>query len=505
MLAHLRHYPLFVLLTMAGGVAMLIPAAQSLRNEQWLDARIFFQSGLLICALATLVGLAMMNRKTRDAVRSHLTALLLAFTVLPAILALPVVLLVDGLSWFEAWFEMLSSITTTGASLFDEPFLLPEAVHLWRATVGWFGGFLILLAGFAVMQPLNLGGYEIRSMVEDKAGALNLSQDTHGDGSDRIIRLVQVIAPAYLGMTAILVSGLVIAGERVYIAFCHGMSIISTSGISPVGGLSGGASGRMGEVIMAVFLLIAINARLILLFQDRGWRTWIRRDPELRLAGMIVGGMTIALFLRHWIGAMAEEQSTDYSQMLSSIWGAMFTTLSYLTTTGFESRDWGAAQSWSGLNSPEIIFLGLAVIGGGVATTAGGVKLLRVFALFKHSTRELERLVYVNSVGRSGIISRRVRREGAYIAWIFLMLFAMSIALIAMAISLTGPRFEDSITLAIAALTNTGPVIHSISGHTTTYSEMSGPGLGILGLAMVLGRFELLAVIAMFNPNFWRR
>lgn len=505
MLAHLRQYPLFVLLTMAGGAAMLIPAAQSLRNEEWHHARIFFQSGLLICAMATLVGLAMMNRKTRDPVRSHLTALLLAFTVLPAILALPLVLLIDDLSWFKAWFEMLSSITTTGASLFDAPFELPESVHLWRATVGWFGGFLILLAGFAVMQPLNLGGFEIRSMVQDSARALNLPQDAHGDGSERIIRLVRVIAPAYLGMTALLVLGLVVAGERVYIAFAHGMSIISTSGISPVGGLSGGTSGRMGEVIMAVFLLIAINARLILIWQDRGWRTWIRRDPELRLAGMIVVGMTVALFLRHWFAALAEGQQTDYSNMLNSIWGTVFTTLSYLTTTGFESRDWGAAQSWSGLNSPEIIFLGLAVIGGGVATTAGGVKLLRVFALFKHSTRELERLVYANSIGRSGIITRRVRREGAYIAWIFLMLFAMSIALIAMALSLTGPRFEESVTLAIAALTNTGPVISTITDHSATYSELSSTGLGILAAAMVLGRLELLAVIAMFNPDFWRR
>jgi len=505
MFNHLRQYPLFVLLTMVGGMLMLIPAAQSLRSQEWESARIFFQSGMLIIALCMIVGVAMMNRKAHNVVRSHLLALFLAFSLLPAILALPYVLLMPEFSWYQAWFEMLSSMTTTGASLISSPEQAPEAVHLWRATVGWMGGFLIIVAGFAVMQPLNLGGFEIRSMIQETARSFVVPHEMRNDSSTRIIRLVRVIAPAYIGLTAILVLGLVMAGERVYIAVCHAMSILSTSGISPVGGLSGGESGRAGEVMMALFLILAISARGILMWQERSGLSWVRRDPEMRLAMFIVLGLSIALFARHWLGAVEVDQHTDYRAAFGAVWGTIFTTLSYLTTTGFESQDWSAAQSWSGLNSPEILFLGLAVIGGGVATTAGGVKLLRVYALYKHGMRELERLVYPNSVGRSGIISRQVRREGAYIAWIFLMLFAMSIAVVAMGISLTGPRFEESVTLAIAALANTGPVIHTITDHAATYDELNNAGLGILSIAMVLGRFELLAVIAMFNPDFWRR
>ena len=505
MFGHLRQYPLIVLLAMAGGVAMLIPTAQALRSQEWETARIFFQSGLLINALCMIVGVSMMNRKVQKVIRSHLVALLLAFSAVPLILALPIVLLMPEFSWFDAWFEMLSSITTTGASLISLPSEAPEAVHLWRATVGWMGGFLILLTGFAVMQPLNLGGFEIRSMIQETTRSFVLPQESRNDSSQRLLRLVQVIGPAYVGLTAILVLGLVIAGERAFIAVCHSMSIISTSGISPVGGLSGGESGRAGEVMMALFLMLAISSRSILIWYEHSGLGWIRRDPETRLAMFIVLGLSITLFIRHWLGALDSEMHTDYRDVLGAVWGAVFTTLSYLTTTGFESQDWQSAQAWSGLNSPEILFLGLAVIGGGVATTAGGVKLLRIFALYKHGLRELERLVYPNSVGKSGMISRQVRREGAYIAWIFLMLFAMSIAIIAMAISLTGPRFEESVTLAIAALTNTGPVIHTVTDHTATYDSLTKPALGILSFAMVLGRFELLAVIAMFNPDFWRR
>ena len=95
------------------------------------------------------------------------------------------------------------------------------------------------------------------------------------------------------------------------------------------------------------------------------------------------------------------------------------------------------------------------MIGGGVATTAGGVKLLRVYVLYMHGRRELERLVHPSSIGGSGQRARRLRREGAYVAWIFFMLFAISIAAVMLALSLSGLDFEQSVVLSIAALSTT--------------------------------------------------
>jgi trk system potassium uptake protein TrkH len=178
--------------------------------------------------------------------------------------------------------------------------------------------------------------------------------------------------------------------------------------------------------------------------------------------------------------------------------------LSFLTTTGFESAGWAQAQVWSGLSTPGLMLAGLAVIGGGVATTAGGVKLLRVYALYRHGEREMERLVHPNSVGGSGVIARRLRRQGALVAWIFFMLFAMSIALVMLALSLTGLNFETTTVLAVSALSTTGPLAGIAAETPISWAGLGGAAQVILAAAMVLGRLETLAIIALLNPDFWR-
>ncbi len=159
--------------------------------------------------------------------------------------------------------------------------------------------------------------------------------------------------------------------------------------------------------------------------------------------------VTAILFLRHWVGAIENAEGQDIPAFFRALWGTAFTTLSFLTTTGFISADWASSRVWSGLDTPGLILLGLAMIGGGVATTAGGVKLLRVYALFRHGQREMERLIHPNSVGGAGQTARRLRREGAYVAWIFFMLFALSIALITAALGLDGIEFEPGLVLTL--------------------------------------------------------
>jgi trk system potassium uptake protein TrkH len=106
--------------------------------------------------------------------------------------------------------------------------------------------------------------------------------------------------------------------------------------------------------------------------------------------------------MRHWLGALEVETVANFRNALEALWGSAFTVLSFLTTTGFVSDSWEAAQTWSGLETPGLLMVGLVLMGGGVATTAGGLKLLRVYALYKHGVREMGKLIYPKLCRRRG-------------------------------------------------------------------------------------------------------
>lgn len=150
------------------------------------------------------------------------------------------------------------------------------------------------------------------------------------------------------------------------------------------------------------------------------------------------------------------------------------------------------------------MLMGLAIIGGGVATTAGGVKLLRIYALFLAGKRELERLVHPHSVGHSGVMARRMRRQGAFIAWVFFMMFAMSIAAFSLVFSLFGLDFENAMVLTIAGLTNCGPLVRAAAEMPVALAALGAGAKLTFAAAMVLGRLELLAIIVLLTPGLWR-
>jgi trk system potassium uptake protein TrkH len=496
--------PLIVILMGIGALAMYVPAAHALAVGQEDIARAFFYSGSLFLVLAAVMGLATIANHPGNRARSQLLALVGTFTLLPLMLAVPFSEAVRDTTLFNAWWEMVSSLTTTGATLYDAGHL-PGSVHLWRALVGWMGGFFILVVAIAVLAPMNLGGFEVLTGTSAGMGAVTGAQVSRvADPSERLARYAWQMLPIYAGLTLVLWIALLIAGDSALVAACHAMSTLSTSGITPTGGLANGEAGRGGEVLIFAFLFFALSRRLYPGGHMRRIGGQLANDPELRLGLLLVGGVTVTLFARHWIGAFEVNAEGDLSSALTALWGTAFTVLSFLTTTGFHSADWGQSQTWSGLATPGLVLAGLAVIGGGVATTAGGVKLLRVYALFRHGEREVERLVHPSSVGGAGVIARRLRREGALMAWIFFMLFALSIAVVMMALSLTGLDFEASTILAVSALSTTGPLAETAAAAPLSWAMLDDAAKVILAAAMVLGRLETLAIIALLNPDFWR-
>ncbi|WP_425090288.1 TrkH family potassium uptake protein [Tropicimonas sp. S265A] len=500
MLLAARSVPLFVQVCALGAAAMYAPAIFGAATRDLDAGRPFFYGATLFLILLVLVGLATSRRTRRIDGRAYLATLLAIYTLLPVMLALPLREAVPASSFLNAYVEMVSALTTTGASVFD-PDRLPMTVHLWRGIVGWFGGLLIWITAFAVLAPLTLGGFEVTSETEVGSGNARVS-GAYADPHDRVMRFAGRLTPIYVTLTAALWLFLVIAGQQPASALLHAMATLSTSGIS-TGQTVGEAGGGFGaELAVFAFFFFAVTRRLFEGGLHPDWHL-IRRDRELRIALIFISAVPVFLFFRHWVGAF-EVDGTLNSEALPALWGGIFMVLSFLTTTGLESASWDEAQNWSGLQTPGLLLAGIALFGGGVATTAGGVKLLRVYALYKHGVREMERLIHPSSIGRAGYAGRRLRREGAAIAWIFFMLFALSIAGVMALLSLTGIAFEESAILAIASLATTGPVAVIASEAPIVYSALPDMAKVILCGAMVLGRMETLAILALLNPDFWR-
>lgn len=497
----LETLPFFVVVMGLGAIAMIGPAAFAFFVRDYDSARAFFYASIFFGIVVIMLGLTTHNMRIRREGRSHLISICATLTVLPLMLAVPMAEAVPDTRFLNTYFEMVSSLTTTGMTLFPAE-RLPEAVHLWRAQVAWLGGFFIWVTAIAVFAPMTLGGFEMQAPQEIGQGARQAVNPA--DPSMRLRRYTARLAPIYLGLTGTLWLSLFIAGDGPATALIHAMSVLSTSGISGSVGVGEAPSGLLGEAVIFVFFLFALSRITFLADERRTGAQTLRTDPELRLGLGICLVLAIVLFARHWLVSFEEAEITNFD-ILRAFWGSLFTVLSFLTTTGFESQSWEIARAWSGLGVPGVLLMGLAVIGGGVATTAGGVKLLRCYALSQHGVREMEKLVQPSSIGRGGTLGRAFRRQGARAAWVFFMLFALSIAGVTAAMSLTGNlTFEEAMILAIAALSTTGPLVESAGNSNVDLLALSDTARLILGFAMVVGRLEALAIIALMNPEFWR-
>ena len=542
----LGRLPLLVLLIGIAGLAMLIPAGYAAATGWKAIAGYFAFSALLMLVVTALLGVATAGRARPQGGNGLpvLATMLAVFGILPLALGVPLSMALPDTGLFNAWWEMVSCLTTTGATLYAADMLAPP-LHLWRSLVGWLGGLFILVTAVAVLAPLKVGGFEImaspygrderfqplpESATSRRRQAGQLFYTSVGERATpslRALRVLRDIAPIYAGLTITLWVLLLLAGDPGLIALTRAMGTLSTSGISPVTGAIGVHSGILGEMLVFCFLIFALSRRLWpgageLRASDSVWS-----DPELRLGFGVIILVAVLLFARHFvinIEQVTEATSTSTGVVLNlknaaiATWGGLFNAMSFLTTTGWNSVDWQGARSWSGLQSPGLLLAGLAIMGGGIATTAGGVKLLRVYALARQSQRELEQIVYPASVAGGGRMGRRLRGEGAYLAFIFFMLFALSIAATVILISIHQIEFDTAVMLSVSALTNTGPLASTIP-LTPSFEASAGiasnPWEGWSGLAtlpktvlagaMIVGRLETLAILALLTPDFWRR
>jgi trk system potassium uptake protein TrkH len=507
--------PIFALMLGVIAVAMLGPAGFAAVMEDWRSARNFLYGALFCGVTAGIVALAIGRAARNGTARREIAVLIMCWIGLPVFAAIPLGLITPALGLWGALFEMSAAFTTTGGTAYGRLMDVPDAVHLWRGTVAWLGGFLTLTSAYVVLSPHQMGGFEIEAATwrispaaqrdRGQRGAQGLAGLTPAPVESRIARAVRAIAPLYLMLTLILAFALGTAGQSGLASVVHAMAILSTSGISP--GPDGFATARNLPAEACAALFMALAATRMVYTGAAGFsgrRRLPHRDPELQLMAALVALVTLTLFLRHWIGALTITRSADLANPLEALWGMVFTVLSFLTTTGFRSAAWEGARDWSGLANPGLLLLALAAIGGGAATTAGGIKLIRAYALIRHGVREMERIAQPNAVLGIGRQTRSLLREGPVIVWTFVMLFIFAILGSVLCLTLAGLTFQTALVASIAALSNTGPAFSMVNGEGMTFASLTPLQRMILIVPMILGRVETLALVALFNPDAWQ-
>ncbi|MEM7242132.1 MAG: potassium transporter TrkG [Pseudomonadota bacterium] len=483
---------------------MLFPAIFAARVENWEIARIFLYHFIFAVIITLMLGIAFSNHKLSRMTAHRLSDLFIGFLAVPLLLALPVQTMLPQYSYWDMYFEMLSALTTTGATVFTDLDAIPETVHLWRALIAWFGGFLMLVVALAVFQPARLGGFEVYG-ANDGGQSQMANYIRRSDIRARILRFTRQIFPLYFGLTVALMLLLALSGMRPFLALIYAMGVFSTSGISASNGTIPFDTTIFSELLIFCALLTA-TSRFVFQqdMEGTGLRN-LRSDKEVNLMLLVVIIVPTLLFLRHFTAAIEVSAEEDLMAALRALWGSVFMVLSFLTTTGYESMHWQSAQNWSGLGVSATVLIGLSIMGGGIATTAGGLKLLRIYALYKHGLREMQRMSFPSSVMGAGKKARAIRREGAYIAWVFFMLFLVTLALLMLFYALTGLSFEESFLLAVSGLSTTGPLLTVVGDSGLNYAQISPAAKTIFAISMILGRLEILAVIAILSPATWGR
>ena len=498
---NLKRLPLLFQIFVFACSLMFVVSVYAIAVELFREARIFFYIGLSGILVFSLFVLVTSNRELKETGFGQLLSLILSFVILPLFFAFPTWVILPNVNWIDVYLDMVGAFTTTGLPVFEKE-ILSNPLHLWRALVAWFGGGLIWTAAFVILVPVNLGGFDV---VSNKINSSKLNRKlTLDERSTTLVRVGRKLIPVYVGLTIALWGCLTGLGTDGYTSLIRALSVISTSGISGPVKFELDGAGFFGELLILLFLFLALSHTIFKSFYQKIKVKDILFDTEIRIGLFISVLSTVVICLKQIISGNVYQGLTDHLEnIFELIWGIFFTVFSFITTNGYVSSFWVSAQTSADFSSVMIIFMGLCLFGGGVATTAGGIKLLRISILFKAFSNETGKLLHPSSVVSQNS-SHNSLEISIFMAWIFFMLFMVSVAILTILFALFEIRFEEALLLAVACLTTTGPIIEMVDLGKLFISDLSSFSKMALIIGMVIGRLEILVALSLITLGFNR-
>ena len=484
---------LFVIISLL----MIIPSIVAFVEKDYFVGRTFLYSSLAGVFIYLLISIALSNIPQTQNNFEKLVSFILSYLLLPIFMCIPVVLSLDYVSLIDGWLEMVSAFSTTGLNVITVGRLDESAFQLWLAMVSWIGGIFFWICAISILLPLNINRFDI-GVTDFASGSSNKSHES----GNSVIKFARHLIPIYVSITVFLWLLLTLSGVPGLKALIMAMSVISTSGFDITS--YDATNIFIVEGIIVLFFAFAVSKSIFTrdIYDLQKFR--ILKDPEIRLALIIILVVTVLFFANSVIVLISENTDISITMLIQNLWGIFFTVISYLVTMGIESNVWTNEPHSARAEMTLVALMGLTVIGGGVATTAGGVKLLRVYILYRNAAQEVDMMLHPNSIPSKkgkGLISDN--KTNRLMAWIFFMLFMAALAFFTLVFSMLFDDIRPGLALSVSALTTTGPLFVN-AGYEIVITDINQIFKFLLGIAMILGRLEILVIVALLSPSVWR-
>lgn len=473
-------------------VAMLLPAIAdaAVGNPDW---QVFAVSAMLTLFVGLTLTLTCRGTADRFTLRQMVLLTSLSWLVIAVFAALPFAFseLKPTVDFTDAFFESMSGVTTTGATVLTGLDTVPPGILLWRALLQWLGGIGIIVMAIVILPNLSVGGMQLFRMESSDTSDKALPRTAQNAGSVSIL---------YVVLTGLCAAAYWSAGMGGFDALCHAMTTIATGGYSTRDASMGHFEQPAVHWVAVLFMLVGALPFILYVRMVRGLqggaarrdRTVLLRDGQVRWFLVIVL-LAIALIVAyHPPATLAEVEPT--------LRHAVFNVLSVITGTGYATDDYGA---WSGF--ALAVFFFLMFVGGCAGSTTCGIKIFRFQVLYETARVQILRLIQPSGVFIPYYNRRPIGDDVIASVMGFFFLFMLVFVLLAVALGLIGLDFITAVSGAATAIANVGPGLGDRIGPATTFADLPDAAKWLLSGAMLLGRLELSAVLVLLVPAFWQR
>jgi len=446
----------------------------------------FIESGMGTIACGFALWLPTRGHRRELQARDGCLLVVLSWVLMAAAATIPLRLEIETLSFTDAFFETMSALTTTGATVLTGLDDLPPSLNIWRHALSWYGGMGIIVLAVAILPLLGVGGMQL--FKAETPGPMKETKLT-----PRITQTAKYLWLVYAGMTAACIGSLRLAGMSWHDSVCHAFSTMSLGGFSTRDASIMGFDSLAIEAVLTVFMLLAVLnfTTHFLALRERSLAPYAR-DPEARWVWLTILGsaVVLAVFLT-WRG--------QYGDLWTALRYTVFNTVSIATSTGFVSTDY---DQWPIFASMWMLLL--CVIASSSGSTGGGIKMVRTLILVRQAGRELLRMSHPRAI-RPLLLGGQIVAPTVILAVLgYMLLYGVTLVGLSFVLMATGLDFLEALTGVVACLNNTGPGLGKL-GPTQNYQALTDFQTWVLSFAMLAGRLELLTVFALLTPAFWRR